>query len=108
MVDHTEKLIRTHEAMLATLNQTVRDLQERYVNDRVECAERYKQDREESRLWRGQMDVRLDKVDQALKDMNDFLQILKPAYNSGARLAWIIFIGSLATIFALIWKHVTK
>ena len=105
---HDEKMVREHTLAISVVTEGLKGFMARYDNDHKECADRYRNDRFESRDWRTSIDKRLDKQDGLLKEISDFLQVLRPAYNSGTRIAGIIVLGALGIIFTLIWKHVTK
>lgn len=88
------------EIMIAQLQQMVRDLAERYGQDRTECRERYERDREEARKWRGEMDTRVDKIEK-------FMAEFQPNYKRALVFAGVIILGAITIIWRMIWDHVS-
>jgi hypothetical protein len=93
-------LIQRHEEMLFGQAATLKSFMERYDNDRKECTDRYRNDRDESRTWRNEVNVKLDGI-------TIFLADLKPNYRR-AMVVWGVFVlGLFSLVVKLIWEHVT-
>lgn len=104
---HEDGLIRTHEAALATLKQMQVDFMSRYDHDRVECADRYRNDREESKMRHKAIADRFDAQDKILRDLNEFASTARPFYRSTMRIAGLIVLGALGIIWTMVWTHVS-
>lgn len=88
------------EIMIAQLQQMVRDLADRYGQDRIECRERYERDREEARKWRGEMDDRVDKIEK-------FMAEFQPNYKRALVFSGLVIVGAISIIWRMIWNHVS-
>jgi hypothetical protein len=97
---HDPALVNRHEAMLATLTQTLNDFIKRSTEDRFECASRYERDREEALSWRNEMRSRMEIMDK-------FIEGLKPDHKMLMILAMGIIVGSLTLVWRMIWTNIT-
>ena len=105
--DHNPELIRKHEAALATLATTIKDFMDRYDVDREACAERYSNDRGEAREFRERVLVKFDRVEDSIRNLDAFVQELRPNYKRILTFAGIIVFGSMGIIWKMIWDHVS-
>lgn len=94
------EIIRRHEEILIKNQMQLQEFMRRYDDDKRECSERYRMEREETLRWRSDFK-------QQLADIQLFIAEMKPNYKRIMAITGLAIVGAFGLVFKLIWAKAT-